>query len=952
MIVRFGLAFGLWAALVGFSRSNFAAAQTAYPPTTPFLRIETGMHTAPITRIDIDAAERFLVTASDDKTARVWDLKTGTLLQILRPPEGTGSEGMLYAVAISPDGATVAVAGLTGPDSGPWSVYLFDRASGTLTHTIPGSPGVINHLSYSLDGRYLAVALGRSSGIRVYRAPDYTEASRDSGYGDSCDWVEFDRTGRLVTTSRDGFLRLYNQGSQLIAKKKAPAGTRPFSARFSPDGSKIAVGFQDTTAVSILSGRDLAFLSAPQTPSGGGSLANVAWSHDGYTLYAGGTYAAELRVIASWLNARGEPAYWPAARSTIMEIRTLSDGRVIFGAQDPAVGVLDRAGRVLWQHSAEVLDYRTPAGLVNLSPEGVIAEFRFLVTSESRCGRFDLTRRQMALNVSADSTLTGPRTTGLGIKDWDGTTQPTLNGDALPLDSYERSRSLAISAKADTFLLGSEWHLRLFESAGHLLWQTPTPGVAWAVNLTPDGQFAVSALGDGTIRWYHTTNGQEVMALFADPDGKRWILWTPEGFYDSSENADSLIGYHLNHGPDHEGEFVHVEQLKQLFYRPDLLAQRLKPESDKLFSEALNQIGDVSAILHSGSPPELALLSPPESDSDNGQFTLQFKITDHGAGHGRLVYRIDGQEMEGRTIAPTGGKNTDTVSLLFNLPPGRHTLSASAYNGAGKLESRSISSVVNVRQPQQRPALYVLAVGISNYRDHSLNPGVKFAANDADIIAARLKQQGTGLFREVTTYVLKDANASRDNIEKTAAQIAATIGPADEFVFYLAGHGTAINGEYTFVPWNAIYSGSDALHDQSLNEERLQNLLKSIPASKTLLLLDTCSAGSAIAGRDPILSEKGSIERLSKLTGRATIAASSSDQMALEGYDNHGVFTSALLEGLITAVDKAGLIQVSTLADYVEERVPAITRQRWGYEQFPMRLITGQTFPIAKKQSP
>ncbi len=86
-----------------------------YPPSTQLLRIETGMHTARINGIDVDAAERFLVSASDDKTARVWDLHDGKLLQILRPPQGDGNEGKLYAVAISPDGNTIAVGGFTGP---------------------------------------------------------------------------------------------------------------------------------------------------------------------------------------------------------------------------------------------------------------------------------------------------------------------------------------------------------------------------------------------------------------------------------------------------------------------------------------------------------------------------------------------------------------------------------------------------------------------------------------------------------------------------------------------------------------------------------------------------------------------------------------------------------------------------------------------------------------------
>ncbi|RLC22243.1 MAG: hypothetical protein DRI57_00355, partial [Deltaproteobacteria bacterium] len=47
------------------------------PPADPILRIETGMHTAMINRIGVDAKERILVTASADKTVRVWDLETG-----------------------------------------------------------------------------------------------------------------------------------------------------------------------------------------------------------------------------------------------------------------------------------------------------------------------------------------------------------------------------------------------------------------------------------------------------------------------------------------------------------------------------------------------------------------------------------------------------------------------------------------------------------------------------------------------------------------------------------------------------------------------------------------------------------------------------------------------------------------------------------------------------------
>lgn len=62
------------------------------PPSEPILRIETGMHTAEIRRISIDSDERFLVTGSNDKTIRLWELKSGKLLKVLRPPVGEGNE--------------------------------------------------------------------------------------------------------------------------------------------------------------------------------------------------------------------------------------------------------------------------------------------------------------------------------------------------------------------------------------------------------------------------------------------------------------------------------------------------------------------------------------------------------------------------------------------------------------------------------------------------------------------------------------------------------------------------------------------------------------------------------------------------------------------------------------------------------------------------------------------
>jgi WD40 repeat protein len=111
---------------VAFNQLDAGYAQQATPelPTEPILRIEAGEHSAQIARIDIDAANKFAVTASYDKTVRVWSLPHGQLQRIIRLPIDYGNNGQAYSVAMSPDGNTIAVGGFTGP-AGQNNIYIF-----------------------------------------------------------------------------------------------------------------------------------------------------------------------------------------------------------------------------------------------------------------------------------------------------------------------------------------------------------------------------------------------------------------------------------------------------------------------------------------------------------------------------------------------------------------------------------------------------------------------------------------------------------------------------------------------------------------------------------------------------------------------------------------------------------------------------------------------------------
>ena len=68
----------------------------------PILQLDTGGHTGLINDVIVTKSED-IITASDDKTIRVWDSATGREKRKILGEIGAGSEGMIYAIALSPD---------------------------------------------------------------------------------------------------------------------------------------------------------------------------------------------------------------------------------------------------------------------------------------------------------------------------------------------------------------------------------------------------------------------------------------------------------------------------------------------------------------------------------------------------------------------------------------------------------------------------------------------------------------------------------------------------------------------------------------------------------------------------------------------------------------------------------------------------------------------------------
>lgn len=939
------------------------------PPKEPILRLETGMHTAVIKRIAVDAANRYLVTGSDDKTVRLWDLTSGAWLRTYRLPLGAGYKGKIYAVAIAPDGETIAAGGWTGNERGnSHSIYLIERSSGRLLHRITGLPDVINHLAYRLDGQRLVATLGGKNGIRVYRTTDYTLVSDDRDYDADSYGAHFDTQGRLVTTSLDGFLRLYDREFRALAKERAPGGPRPYAVKFSPDGTTIAVGYAGAAVVTVHAGDTLAHQHSPDIQGGIGALAAVAWSQDGRTLYAGGAFRRPDRhFLRIWPNAGlGAGRNIPVTGDTIMDLTPLHSGGLAFGAHDPAWGVLTASDEVSRFHGSAQADYRDLDEGFSLSASGRTVQFAYQPEGKLPT-LFHMATRTLTVNVPPAEALHSPNTSapGLTITKWKNTDTPTLNGTPLVLNSYETSRALAIAPDHQTFLLGTGSFLRLFDRSGIQRWQISIPGETSAVNITPNGHMAVSAFADGTIRWYRMRDGQELLALYPHGDRKRWVLWTPSGFYDASPGAEELIGWHVNRGKAKAADFFPASRFRSTYYRPNVIDHVLttldEEQAVKIADAAVGRRKTQQVVLTQRLPPVVNILSP-ESGTTLSSRTVMLRYsvrTPSGDPISSMSVLVDGRPVATpRDILVVGktAREEYEATLPVIIPEGAclgtrrdiTVVAKAVQTEASSLGNCSISLLAKNRNATSEPStirvslevaglstaanefvikpkLYLLSIGVSDYADTSLKLG--FAAKDARDFAATVQRQHGTMYREVVTKVLTDEEATRNNIVDGLDWLEKETTSKDIAMMFLAGHGVNDHkGVYYFLP---VDVNLDHLKRTGVVFSDIKHTVSGL-AGKTLLFVDTCHSGDIMGTRRGVADINAVVNELTSAENGAIVFASSTGrQYALEDQAwNNGAFTKALVEGLQGRADYngSGRITINMLDLWLSERVKELTQ--------------------------
>ncbi|HYX42863.1 MAG TPA: caspase family protein, partial [Pyrinomonadaceae bacterium] len=423
--------------------------------------------------------------------------------------------------------------------------------------------------------------------------------------------------------------------------------------------------------------------------------------------------------------------------------------------------------------------------------------------------------------------------------------------------------NVAIARDRSAILLATTAGIRLFGPTGVEKWYSSIPSFPFAVNISEDGRFAVAAIADGTIRWYRMTDGKELLAFFPHADHKRWILWTPSGYYDASPGAEDLIGWHVNNGRDAAADFFPVGQFRNVYYRPDVVSKILQTGDEQLaLKEANEEAGrkQQQASIAQLLPPVVEIVSPQDgAQLTTNEITVRFRLrTPSGEPVTEVRALVDGRPAtaeRGLSLQANGTTPTDARELRVAVPEGESQVSIIAANRF----TTSVPATVRVRsskpaasvtatstndQFEIRPKLYVLAVGVSNYADPKLKLG--FPAKDAQDFADAWTRQKGALYRDVMVKVLTDDKATKDEVLDGLDWIRKETTSKDVAVVLFAGHGVNdASGVYYYLPFNA---DPDRLLRTGVSFSDIKNTIAAI-AGKTLFFIDTCHSGNVLGTR-------------------------------------------------------------------------------------------------------
>jgi WD40 repeat protein len=901
------------------------------------LVIDPQAHFGVVNDLVFTSSGKYLISVSDDKTIRIWDVEKKQLDRTLRTFSGEGAEGAIYALAISPDDRFLAIGGYFNENE----IRIIDFKKSSDVIVLKGHTNVVTSIEFSKDGRQMASSdvtgiiklwdINYANGQMIGEAKLDLEGHKAQVYD-----LSFSPDGKqLVSASYDGSLQLWD-----LAGVKKPVVMRMhidkvYSCAFSSDGKWIVSGGNKGKVI-IWDNRGAfsRYLSSLSEPINDIVIVGdniIISTSQGYHYSFSNTSDLKMlpvpfsKISASTISSKKLAALAGGANGDIIvyDLNT-NDPVHLFRNKSilpKKIGISNDASIVF------DLDGKGFTKGVNLS------NLSYLWEVNVKTNYFTEKHEENGYKLSAIDKFT--LSTGFKGK---VEMNPRVDG---------RLRSFTIIDE-ETIAVGGDFSLKLYSKEG--VFKGELKGFNGAITSIASSNNRITAsCSDQTVRVWNSTTLELLTSIFLAPKGE-WICWTPQGYYEASSGGEKYIGWQVDEDNTKMSKFYKSSVFASKFHQTNLVRQTLalggfEIAKKKVANEVKEETPLVKEVTEAGiivkTAPSIEWITPEfiASEQNQGNITIKALIKSQSK-IDKIKILVNGRpssNSRGVAIPKTVGEFDILVEqeIVLSNDINEIRIFVSNQEAKGVSEKRVINLIgvdnrgegrsLEVINYSDRPDLYILSIGVSDYANSSYN--LNYAHNDAKSVADVFENLGTQVYKDINSTRLLNSEADKKSILGAFDNLTKKVKPKDMVLIFIASHGINKDGEFFILPHDA-----DLLQKPGnvVSWKDLTKTLSELP-SNVIVMIDACRSGQL--GVNLTKFGANNTEALrnasSDENGLVLMAAATGNESALETPAwEHGAFTLALLEGLENGkadIKPDGTIYLRELDFYISERTIELT---------------------------
>ncbi|MDY9927970.1 NB-ARC domain-containing protein [Methanosarcina sp.] len=454
-------------------------------------------HNDSVRAVSVTPNGRYAVSASIDRTLKVWNLEKGK-----EKTTFIGHTGGVNAVAITPDGKSVISA------SDDHTLKVWDLETGEEKAILTGHNSEVKDVAVTPDGRY-AVSSSYDRTLRVWNLKTGKEKTTIMKHIKSVSSVAITPDGKSVISDSNDQLKVWDietgeekaiLGKQFITWAVAVAPNGKYAVSASAFGEIVIWDIETGKEKAILKGHDQGVIAVAITPN---SKYAISASYD--------------RTLKVWdLEKIESETTVKEHNDTVWDVTVTPNGKyAISASSDQTLKVWNlETGK----EKATIIGHTGGVNAVAVTPNG-----------------------KYAISASSDQTL----------KVWDletGKEKTTFRGhdDCVNAVAVTPNGKCAISASVDCTI--KVWD---FETGKEKSTLTGHDGEVSAIAIALDGKCVISASSDQTLKVWDLETGKEKTTFRGHKDCVSAVAVTPNGKYAISASEDhALIVWNLETGEE------------------------------------------------------------------------------------------------------------------------------------------------------------------------------------------------------------------------------------------------------------------------------------------------------------------------------------------------------------------------------------------------------------------